>query len=310
MPRVKEGFGPRAKAHKSSRKSLAKGTTRKRAFHEDRLGRRVEVPDPQFERQQHEAELMQDTFFYPSDGESRYFKKLAEITKQWPHEIRHYLDLFPTYASRRSFIRQLAHYELFKLTVDLPGHYADFGVYFGKSFFSWHKFLEVLTPTATHKKVIGFDSFAGFPDLHELDGVEDANLQKEVGGLSSKSFLEEFKALMELHNNDAVLPTGRGQIVEGDITKTLPAFIETNPETRFCLINIDVDIYAPTRSVLEICWDLLVPGGVVILDEYGTSRWPGETRAWDEFARERKLTEQVKRFPWANAPGGYVVKGS
>lgn len=74
-----------------------------------------------------------DTFYYPSGGESVFFSKLDELTRKWPHEIRHYLDLFPVYSSRRSFIRQLAHYELFKLTVDLPGHYVDFGVYFGKS---------------------------------------------------------------------------------------------------------------------------------------------------------------------------------
>lgn len=252
---------------------------------------------------------MKDTFFYPSDGESKYFGKLAEITARWPHEVRHYLDLFPTYASRRSFIRQLAHYELFKLTIDLPGHYADFGVYFGKSFFSWHKFLEVFTPTATHKKVIGFDSFAGFPSLHEMDGAEDAKVQKEVGGLSSESFAEEFHALLKLHNEDAVIPTNRGQIVEGDITKTLPAWLAENPETRFCLINIDVDIYEPTKVILQSCWDRLVPGGVLVLDEYATSKWPGETRAWDEFARENGLEESILRFPWANAPGGYIVKG-
>lgn len=253
---------------------------------------------------------MEDTFFYPSDGESKFFSKLNEITTRWPHELRHYLHLFPTYVSRRSFIRQLAHYELFKLTVDLPGHYADFGVYYGTSFFSWHKFIEVLTPTATHKKVIGFDSFAGFPSLHEEDGVVDAKVQKEVGGLSSESFLDEFRELLKLHNDDGVLPTGRGQIVEGDISKTLPEWLAQNPESRFCLINADVDIYEPTKTILDHCWDRLVPGGVLILDEYATSKWPGETRAWDDFARKNGIVAPVKRFPWANAPGGYIVKGA
>lgn len=249
-----------------------------------------------------------EIFHYPSVGEDRYFEKLNEICEKYPHDLRHYLNLFPVYASRRSLIRQLAHYELFKLTTELPGHYLDFGVYFGNSFFYWHKLIEVLIPTATHKKVIGFDTFSGFPSLADEDGGEDASVQKQVGGLNSQSFLDEFLSLLDLHNDDAVIPARRGQIVVGDIGETLPEWLKENPESRFCLINIDVDIFEPTLNILESCWDRLVSGGVLILDEYATSKWPGETRAWDQFSKERGGLGPVKRFPWANAPGGYVVK--
>lgn len=250
----------------------------------------------------------QDTFYYPSAGDESYYAKLQSLIEKYPHDIRHYLDLFPTYASRRAFIRQLAHYELFKKTIDLPGHYLDFGVYFGKSYFSWHKFVEVLTPAATHKKVFGFDTFTGFPSLSAEDGASDQAIQKQPGGLSSESFLAEFLELLSLHNADAVLPAERGKIIQGDITKTLPQWLEQNPEARFCLVNIDVDIYEPTAVILEGCWDRIVPGGVLILDEYATSKWPGETNAWDDFARKRSLTVALNRFPWANAPGAFCVK--
>lgn len=249
-----------------------------------------------------------EAFYYPSKSEDAYFDKLSKICESHPHDTRHYLDLFTVYASRRSFIRVLAHYELFKLTMDLPGNYVDFGVYYGKSYFSWHKFIEVLTPTATHKKVYGFDTFSGFPQLAAEDGQEDLSVQKTVGGLSSESFFDEFKLLLDLQNQDCVLPANRGEIIVGDIGHSLPNWLDANPETRFCLINIDVDIYEPTFKILEHCWDRLVVGGVLVLDEYATSKWPGETRAWDEFARSRNLSLPVKRFPWANAPGGYVVK--
>ncbi|HEY5379063.1 MAG TPA: TylF/MycF/NovP-related O-methyltransferase [Pseudolabrys sp.] len=249
-----------------------------------------------------------DSFYYPSSGEEACYSKLRTLTERFPHDLRHYLDLFSVYASRRAFIRQLAHYELFKRTIDLPGHYADFGVYFGKSYFSWHKFLEVLTPTATHKKVIGFDTFAGFPALAREDGEDDTSIQKVPGGLSAASFIDEFLELLALHNADAVLPVERGRIVQGDVCKTLPRWLEDNQEARFCLINLDVDIYEPTMVILENCWDRVVSGGVVILDEYATSKWPGETKAWDDFALRRGLRLTLSRFPWANAPGAYVIK--
>lgn len=253
--------------------------------------------------------MSDEIFYYPSAGEDGFFKRLGEIYEKYPHELRHYLTLYPVYASRRSLIRQIAHYELFKETIDLPGHYLDFGVYFGNSFFFWHKLIEVLIPTATHKKVIGFDTFSGFPSLAEEDGGEDLSVQKKVGGFNSESFLDEFRLLLDLHNDDAVIPARRGQIVVGDISVKLPAWLEQNPESRFCLINIDVDIFEPTLAILEFCWDRLVSGGVLILDEYATSKWPGETRAWDQFSQTRGGLGPVKRFPWANAPGGYVIKG-
>jgi hypothetical protein len=249
-----------------------------------------------------------DTFYYPSSGEESYFGKLQRLIEKYPHDVRHYLDLFPVYTSRRAFIRQLAHYELFKMTIDLPGHYLDFGVYFGKSFFTWHKFLEVFTPTATHKKVIGFDTFGGFPDLAPEDGQSDSAIQKEPGGLSSAGFLDEFLEPLDLHNQDAVLPVGRGKIIQGDVCKTFPQWLKQNPEARFCLCNLDLDIYEPTTVVLEGCWDRIVPGGVLILDEYATSKWPGETKAWDHFAGNHGLNVSLKRFPYANAPGAYAIK--
>jgi Macrocin-O-methyltransferase (TylF) len=252
--------------------------------------------------------MADDTFYYPSSGEESYFRKLKRLIEKYPHDVRHYLDLFPVYTSRRTFIRQVAHYELFKKTVDLPGHYLDFGVYFGKSFFTWHKFLEVLTPTATHKKVIGFDTFEGFQNLAPEDGQSDSTIQKKPGGLSSASFLDEFFDLLSLHNQDAVLPVGRGIIIQGDVCKTFPEWLEQNPEARFCLCNLDLDIYEPTAVVLEGCWDRIVPGGVLILDEYATSKWPGETKAWDDFAANRGLNISLKRFPYANAPGAYVIR--
>ena len=76
-----------------------------------------------------------DTFYYPSAGEDAYYAKLRRVLEKYPHDMRHYLDLFAVYTNRRSFIRQLAHYELFKLTVDLPGYYLDFGVLFRKVVF-------------------------------------------------------------------------------------------------------------------------------------------------------------------------------
>lgn len=114
--------------------------------------------------------------------------------------------------------------------------------------------------------------------------------------------------MLRLHNVDSVLPAERGQIVKGDICSTLPQWLEDHPEARFCLINLDVDLYEPTLAILEYCWDRVVSGGVVILDEYAATKWAGETRAWDEFLTRRKLRITLNRPPWTNVPGAFAIK--
>jgi macrocin-O-methyltransferase TylF-like protien len=247
-------------------------------------------------------------FYYPAPAEDAYYEKLRVLVERYPHDIRHYLDQFTVYASRRGFIRQLMHYELFKKTLELPGHYADFGIYFGNSFFSWHKFLEVFAPTATHKKVIGFDTFSGFPSLSPEDGDSDTSIQKVPGGYNTAAFFDEFSDLIRLHNADSVIPAERGQIVKGDVCSTLPRWLKDHPEARFCLVNLDVDIYEPTLAILRNCWDRVVPGGVIILDEYATAKWAGETKAWDDFVASRGLRITLNRPPWTNVPGAYAIK--
>jgi hypothetical protein len=76
---------------------------------------------------------------------------------------------------------------------------------------------------------------------------------------------------------------------------------------RFSLVHFDVDLYKPTRTALECFWPVLSRGGVMLFDEYSIPDWPGETRAVDEFFADKPGTV-IKKFPWTNAPAGYVVK--
>src|SRR5260221_14120465 len=66
---------------------------------------------------------------------------------------------FPIYARRVFLKRFLAHYELFRLTVDLPGDVVELGVYRGLSLMSWANFLEVRCMGDRAKQVIGFDNW-------------------------------------------------------------------------------------------------------------------------------------------------------
>jgi hypothetical protein len=54
-------------------------------------------------------------------------------------------------------------------------------------------------------------------------------------------------------------------------------------DKRFCLVHIDVDLAGPTEKSLEFFFCRLVPGGVIIVDDYGFASCPGVTRVVEEF---------------------------
>ena len=246
-----------------------------------------------------------------SDKDKAFWAGMEKLSEDYPHSLMHVLTNWPVYTKRISLMSFLAHYELFKMTVDLPGSVVELGVSHGSSFFTWHKLLELFIPMDTHKKVYGFDSFEGLTDFVEADGVggdRDVKSDKRVGGWSAAKVEGEIFGLCALANADNVLARERAKLIKGRVQDTLEPFLAETPGLRISLLHIDLDIYEPTKFALERLWDLIVPGGVLVMDEYGTPPWAGESAAWEEFARARGLSNEVKKFPWSFHPGGYVVK--
>jgi hypothetical protein len=97
----------------------------------------------------------------------------------------------------------------------------------------------------------------------------------------------------------------RFKLISGDAVKTIPEFVEENRGLRFSLLNLDFDVYEPTAAALKYLFPLLVPGGIVILDEYGNKGW-GESDAVDAFFSGQAV--RFERFGWSAGPGAYFVK--
>jgi len=210
--------------------------------------------------------------------------------------------------TRRVFLKRfLAHYELFRTTVDLPGDIVELGVYRGASLMSWANFLEIRNMGDRHKKVVGFDNFQGFGNLEPKDGASAPEVGKDGGGFDSSSFEEALLDTIKIFDADRFIPyKPRVVLVKGDIEETIPRFVTENPGMRISLLHFDVDLYRPTKIGLENLWPLVVSGGVVLFDEYGIPPWEGESKAIDEFFAGRKVN--LHRFDWCSNPGAYLIK--
>jgi hypothetical protein len=218
------------------------------------------------------------------------------------------VKLFPVLARRQLLKRFLAHTELFKLTLDVPGDIAELGVFRGLGLMTWANLLEAYCIGNRTKTVYGFDNWQGFTQLSKEDGVDDLDVQKNVGGFSPENYFEEIQDAIAIYNADRFIPwKPRIKLVCGNIEDTVPEFVQKNPGIRFSLIHFDCDLYKPTKVALNHFWPLLSRRGIMLFDEYSIPAWPGETKAVDEFFND-KPDIKIKNFPWTNAPAGYIIK--
>lgn len=212
------------------------------------------------------------------------------------------------YLRRIHVAKILALWEAFKLVQDMPGSIVELGVFKGQSLLLFAKFMEIMNPNDRSCSVIGFDNFAGFTEFHEKDGKVDLQHDKQVGGWSPKDYYDELKAHIHLFDFDRFVGhKSRIQLVEGIIQETVPAYVEANPGLCIRLLNLDADMYDPTMVGLRHLYDRVLPGGVILLDEFAFKEFPGETEAVRDFFDGKMPV--IKKFPFYSNPGGYFIKG-
>lgn len=217
---------------------------------------------------------------------------------------------FPVFTPRYNLARFLSHYELFKKIIDVPGVIVDLGVFRGASTFTWAKLCEIYCPTDIRKTVIGFDTFAGFPSIGVEDGPENTVQDVIPGGyFGGASIEEDLNLAQDAMNYDRHLRhKNRIEFVKGDVCATIPKFsTEKGDGLRIALLNLDLDLYEPTRVALENFVPKMSRGGIIIVDEYAVDTFGGESKAVDEyFQKIFGKRPRVIKFPWHSNPTGYI----
>lgn len=156
----------------------------------------------------------------------------------------------------------LAHYELYKKILYLPGDVVELGVFKGGSIIQFATFRELLENEKS-RKIIGFDIFGEFPQAKEFDS------DKAFVDMWNKQHRGEFLTTAELYKSFEVKNIHNIKLVEGDICETLDKYLSENPQTKVSLLHIDTDIYEPCKIGLEKLYDRVVQNGVIVFDDYG-----------------------------------------
>ena len=144
---------------------------------------------------------------------------------------------------------------------EIPGDFAELGVYKGDS----AHILHLMDPSRNFHL---FDTFEGFTE-------KDLSIEEGEAATYTK------------HNfADTSLERVKERLGSRQFIYHKGYFPETAKEAdrgKFALVNMDADLYNPTKAGLEFFYPRLTPGGVIIVHDYNPD-WPGIMKAVDEFA--------------------------
>ena len=171
--------------------------------------------------------------------------------------------------------------ELYELILDKPGVIVEFGTWWGQNLVLFENLRALYEPFNASRRIIGFDTFEGYPDVSDKDRRSDTIV--EGGYTVTPDYDAYLDELLRYHEENNVLGNIRkSELVKGDVSKTVKPYFKEHPELVVALAYFDMALYKPSKAAFEAIKPHLVPGSVLMLDEFNSRDYPGETIAFRE----------------------------
>ncbi len=165
----------------------------------------------------------------------------------------------------------------------LSGTFVETGVFTGGA--SAYA-LRAMLRLDTVRDYYGFDSFEGMPSPSVEDGESAISWVGATPGLINRA---DFETCLQYLRSSGY-PADRIHLIKAWFNETLPATRDSI--NSIAILRLDGDFYESTKIALEQLYDLVVQGGVVIIDDYGT--FEGCRRAVDDFLKVRKAKPMIQ----------------
>lgn len=229
-----------------------------------------------------------------SNDDINSYKKIVTELKNTPipdNEILANLGLFLT---RSSIGRIMFFQSLYEKIVNHHGIVMEFGVRWGQTLALLTSMRSLYEPYNTSRRIVGFDTFEGFVSVDKKDGGSD---KAKIGSYTvAENYIENLTDLLTVHENLAPKSNlKKFDLVKGDVSETLPSYLQEHPETIISLAYFDLDLYAPTKVCLESILPYCTSNTVLAFDELCYRDFPGETIAIREVLDSRDYS--IHRLP-------------
>jgi len=213
------------------------------------------------------------------------------------------IDLLPKYGGnwgvhnlvtlkRMALSRVIYYHELYQKIINIPGVICEFGVQWGATMALLQNLRGMYEPYNVSRKIIGFDTFEGFSTIDIKDGgFASLGDYKSMPGY--EIILDE---ILSIHESFCPIShIKKFELVKGDAAKTIVEWLDKNPHAIISMAIFDMDVYKPTKDVLEKIIPRLTKGSLLVFDELNCQHFPGETTAVQEVLGLNNIT--LKRHP-------------
>ncbi len=244
-------------------------------------------------------------------SERDYFANIETYFQQSSSNYSEKMHAFSRFVPRQALSYFLARNEVFQKIVPMHGSILDFGIYRGASLFTWPQFSAIYEPYNPFRKLLGFDSFAGFSELHDEDAATtDSSLRlKQQGAMEFVGGAEELARGIALCDMNRPLGhVAKVHIEVGELPESVDKYLDDHPETVIALANFGLGLYAPTKAILERIKPRVQRGSILLFEELNQTMWPGETKAlFEVFGAGNVHLQRVPYCPhlsWMTVEGG------
>ena len=216
-----------------------------------------------------------------SQQELSHRKKIMELFKNCPIPENELLMNLPLFISRQNLSQVMFMNELYKKIINVHGIIVEFGVRWGRNLCLFESFRGMYEPFNHNRKMVGFDTFEGFPSISKKDGKSEI---VSVGAYNvTKKYDEYLDQILDYHEQESpVAHIKKYRLIKGNATVKIKEYLKENPETIIALAYFDFDIYDPTKKCLEAIKGHLTKGSVIGFDQLNNHDYPGETLALKE----------------------------
>ena len=218
--------------------------------------------------------------------EAKY--SLKDIARYYEHLVgenvylKRYFKACEATGSKDNFMKQNRFFSLYQsvqnvLRRGLPGDMAECGCWKGHSTYLMAGLLAEANWQGTLRV---FDSFeGGLSDKSAEDRTQQGDTDSETTARQKAKFQSDLESVRQ-----ALSPFPFVSLHKGWIPQVFDGAVPDG--TRFSLVHVDVDLYQPTIDSLRFFYPRMVKGGIIVIDDYGSTRFPGCWTAVDEFLHE------------------------
>ena len=135
-----------------------------------------------------------------------------------------------------------------------------------------------------------FDSFSGLSAPEDLDKPLDKKIMQWEGGdlaIDEGTVRRNLSSFENIKYYKGWIPERFGEV----------------SDIKFSLVHIDVDLYRATLDCLEFFYPRIIPGGLLICDDYGSTACPGAFKAMNEYFEDKR--EKIAELTTGQA---FVIK--